>query len=66
MRRRLEPIAAMAGAGCLCAVLAIVRGGAARQVLAGYRQAWASRPYRRPMRWSTVWRMTRLGRPPVL
>jgi GT2 family glycosyltransferase len=47
-------------------VLAVVRGGAARQVLAGYRQAWASRPHRRPMRWRTVWRMTRLGRPPVL
>lgn len=23
-------------------------------------------PPRRPMRWSTVWRMTRLGRPPVI
>ncbi len=47
-------------------VLAVVRGGPVRQVLAGYRQAWAARPPRRPMRWTTVWRMTRLGRPPVL
>jgi hypothetical protein len=23
-------------------------------------------PPRRPMRWATVWRMTRLGRPPVI
>lgn len=23
-------------------------------------------PPRRPMRWRTVWRMTRLGRPPVI
>jgi hypothetical protein len=23
-------------------------------------------PPRRPMRWATVWRMTRLGRPPVV
>lgn len=47
-------------------VLGVARGGSARQVLAGYRQAWAARPHRRPMRWRTVWRMTRLGRPPVL
>lgn len=47
-------------------VLAVVRGSSARQVLAGYRQGWASRPVRRPMRWRTVARMTRLGRPPLL
>ncbi|SEP58867.1 glycosyltransferase family 2 protein [Microlunatus flavus] len=47
-------------------LLAVARGGAARQVLAGYRQAWAARPARRPMRWRTVARMTVLGRPPVL
>jgi hypothetical protein len=47
-------------------VVAVVRGGSARQVLAGYRQAWLARPVRRPMRWRTVVRMTRLGRPPIL
>lgn len=47
-------------------VLAVLRGGSARQVLAGYRQAWAARPARRPMRWRTVGRMTRLGRPPLV
>lgn len=47
-------------------VAAVVRGSAVRQVFAGYRQAWLARPVRRPMRWRTVARMTRLGRPPVL
>jgi GT2 family glycosyltransferase len=47
-------------------VLAVVRGGSAPQVLAGYAQAWAARPVRRPMRWATVLRMTRLGRPPLV
>jgi len=37
-----------------------------RDVLAGYREAWATRPARRPMRWRTIARMTRLGRPPVV
>ena len=35
-------------------------------VLAGYRAGWEDRPPRSPMRWRTVWRLTRLGRPPVL
>lgn len=35
-------------------------------VLRGYREAWADRPTRRPMRWRTVARMTRIGRPPVI
>ncbi|GAA3573735.1 glycosyltransferase [Microlunatus spumicola] len=47
-------------------LVAVLRGGSARQVVDGYRQAWQARPTRRPMRWSTVARMTRLGRPPVL
>ena len=37
-----------------------------REMVAGYREAWATRPTRRPMRWRTIARMTRLGRPPVL
>lgn len=47
-------------------LVAVLRGGPARQVIAGYREAWQARPARRPMRWRTVARMTRLGRPPVL
>lgn len=33
----------------------------------GFREGWTS-PCgpRRPMRWRTVWRLTRLGRPPVI
>ena len=38
-----------------------------RPTLAGYREGWRSRiGPRRPIRWSTVARLTRLGRPPVL
>ena len=47
-------------------ILAVLRGAPARQVLAGYRQAWLARPLRRPMRWRTVGRMTLLGRPPMV
>ena len=47
-------------------VLAVLRGGSVRQVSAGYRQAWSTRPGRRPMSWRTVARMTVLGRPPVV
>jgi GT2 family glycosyltransferase len=47
-------------------VVAVLRGGSARQVVDGYRQAWQARPARRPMSWRTIARMTRLGRPPVL
>ena len=33
----------------------------------GWREGWREDPGpRRPMRWSTVWRMTKLGRPPVV
>ena len=47
------------------------RGGAARTGLrpwlAGWWEGWRVDPGgRRPLRWSTVWRMTRLGRPPVV
>ncbi|MBW1601984.1 glycosyltransferase family 2 protein [Streptomyces sp. JJ66] len=40
---------------------------ALRAWLGGFREGWAT-PCgpRRPMRWRTVWRMTRLGRPPVI
>jgi GT2 family glycosyltransferase len=40
---------------------------ALRAWLGGFREGWA-KPCgpRRPMRWRTVWRLTRLGRPPVI
>lgn len=47
-------------------LLAVLRGGSARQVVAGYRQAWLALPERRPMSWRTVGRMAWLGRPPLI
>ncbi|MFB6435324.1 glycosyltransferase family 2 protein [Streptomyces sp. NPDC056411] len=40
---------------------------ALRAWLGGFREGWAT-PCgpRRPMKWATVWRLTRLGRPPVI
>jgi len=36
-------------------------------VLAGYRAGWRGKiGPRRPIAWRTVWRLTRLGRPPVV
>lgn len=42
-------------------------GAALRAWLGGFREGWttACGP-RRPMRWRTVWRLTRLGRPPII
>lgn len=40
---------------------------ALRAWFGGWREGWRSDPEeRRPIRWSTVWRMTRAGRPPVI
>ncbi len=40
---------------------------ALRAWLGGFREGWTnSCGPRRPMRWRTVWRLTRLGRPPVI
>lgn len=47
-------------------IAAVARGAHLSDVLGGYREAWAARPTRRPMRWRTVARMTRLGRPPIV
>jgi hypothetical protein len=40
---------------------------ALRAWFGGFREGWTS-PCgpRRPMKWRTVWRLTRLGRPPVI
>jgi GT2 family glycosyltransferase len=38
-----------------------------RTWVAGFVEGWRTDPgVRRPMRWNTVWRMTRLGRPPII
>jgi GT2 family glycosyltransferase len=34
--------------------------------LRGWRSGWRDRIEHRPIRWSTVWKLTRLGRPPVI
>lgn len=40
---------------------------AARATLKGYADGLRLSPgFRRPLRWATVWRMTRLGRPPIV
>ncbi|MFF2650308.1 glycosyltransferase family 2 protein [Streptomyces sp. NPDC058045] len=42
-------------------------GPALRAWFGGFREGWTtSCGPRRPMRWRTVWRLTRLGRPPVI
>jgi len=42
-------------------------GDARRQVLKGFRAGWREDAgKRRPISWATVWKMTRLGRPPIL
>jgi GT2 family glycosyltransferase len=63
---RSLPAPLLAGYLLTWTVLAGARGAALRDLLAGYRQAWSALPTRRPMRWRTVARMTRLGRPPIL
>ncbi|HEY5836211.1 glycosyltransferase family 2 protein [Streptomyces sp.] len=41
--------------------------GALRAWLGGFREGWVTPcGERRPMRWRTVWRLTRLGRPPII
>lgn len=39
--------------------------GNRRAYLRGWRQGWSMRVVHQPIRWRTVWRLTRLGRPPV-
>ncbi|WP_189271170.1 glycosyltransferase family 2 protein [Kitasatospora griseola] len=42
-------------------------GSALKAWLGGFRAGWSeSCGPRRPMKWSTVWRLTRLGRPPII
>ncbi len=37
-----------------------------RSYLRGWLSGWKGSIHRRPIRWRTVWRLTRLGRPPVI
>ena len=66
MAWRSLPAPVFAGHLTTWTVAAVVRGAPRREVLAGYREAWAARPERQPMSWRTIARMTRLGRPPVV
>ncbi len=53
-------------------ILGLVRCGAANRQpyvagwCTGWRTDWPSGVSRRPIRWTTVWQLTRLGRPPVV
>jgi len=48
-------------------LLAAGSGAARREALRGLRAGWREDPgERRPIRWATVWKMTRLGRPPIV
>ncbi|MHC5705117.1 glycosyltransferase family 2 protein [Streptomyces sp. PKU-MA01144] len=55
------------GVWILLTLLRRPSAAALRAWFAGFREGWAT-PCgpRRPMRWRTVWRLTRLGRPPVV
>ncbi|MEU3497163.1 glycosyltransferase family 2 protein [Kitasatospora cineracea] len=55
------------GTWFLLTVLRRPSGAALKAWLGGFRAGW-SEPCgpRRPMKWSTVWRLTRLGRPPII
>jgi len=56
-------------AGTWAAITSVrVRDRAARRAWwAGFREGWRMDPGRRhPMRWGTVWAMTRAGRPPII
>jgi GT2 family glycosyltransferase len=66
MAWRLLPVPLMIGYLTIWALAAVVRGAPLRQVVSGYREGASARPPRRPIRWGTVLRMTRLGRPPVV
>ena len=59
-------VASLAGYLLVWTIADAARGAPLRDVLDGYREAWSARPARRPIRWRTVARMTRLGRPPIV
>ena len=42
------------------------KGDCRASYLRGWWSGWRGRIEHRPIRWSTVWKLTRLGRPPVI
>ena len=42
------------------------KGESRRRYLSGWRAGWSTNVDHRPIRWRTVWRLTLLGRPPIL
>jgi GT2 family glycosyltransferase len=68
-RRNLPPVLQPAYTGTWAVITAVrVRDRGARHAWwEGFREGWRMDPGdRRPMRWSTVWAMTRAGRPPIV
>lgn len=66
MAWRSLPLALFLTHMLLWTIVCAVRCQPLRDVLTGYREAWATRPARRPLGWRTVLTMTRLGRPPFV
>jgi GT2 family glycosyltransferase len=66
MAWRSLPGPLLAGYVATWTAAAVLRGAPVQEVLTGYREALSVRPVRHPIRWRTVLRMTRLGRPPVV
>jgi GT2 family glycosyltransferase len=55
------------GVWLLLTLLRRPSGAALKAWFGGFREGWSTAPGpRRPMKWRTVWRLTRLGRPPVI
>lgn len=55
------------GAWLLLTLLRRPSGAALKAWFGGFKEGWTSSAGpRRPMKWRTVWRLTRLGRPPVI
>lgn len=55
------------GVWLLLTLLRRPSGAALRAWFGGFKEGWSTAcGPRRPMRWRTVWRLTRLGRPPVI
>jgi GT2 family glycosyltransferase len=66
MAWRSLPAPVFAGYVAMWTAIAVARHAPWPEVVAGCREAWSARPPRHPMRWRTMVRMTRLGRPPVI
>ena len=67
-RRNLPAVLVPLYLGTWSAISTVRRHGSERSAWwRGFRRGWSEQPVdRRPMRWKTVWRMTKSGRPPVI